>query len=323
MSASRGRRARPGARTTDSAVMSRRRDPGHELAQVATTMRRLAVLLSAGLTPVRAWQLVAEQGHPVAAVVAASDDPVDALLRASAGMPARARSGWRGLAALWAVATETGAPLAAALEEVARGILANAEAEREIAAALAGPTASARLVLALPPGAVILSALLGLGALEVLVGSPFGWACVLIATVLVAIGHRWSRRLIVRASTGESAPGLDCELTAVALAGGLSADRAVRAVLEALARTGIPGRPDQVGEVLDLCARAGAPASELLRAEAAELRRAARAAGRVSASVLAVQLMLPLGLCVLPAFVVVGVVPILVGVISSTVGTVQ
>jgi tight adherence protein B len=56
-----------------------------------------------------------------------------------------------------------------------------------------------------------------------------------------------------------------------------------------------------------------------LRAEANEARRAARSVGERKAATLAVTLMLPLGLCILPAFMVLGVAPLLIAVISSTV----
>lgn len=321
MTPSSGRRSAVRPTATSAGIGGARTLGGERLVDVATTMHRLAVLLSAGLSPERAWRLVAESGHSIAAAVGAAPDPVDALVRTSAGMRARERSGWRALAALWEVATVSGAPLASALRHVADGVIAAAETERETAAALAGPSATARLVLALPLGAVLIATLLGLGSLEVLVGSGFGWGCLAVGATLVALAHRWTARLIARAASHEASPGLDCELMAVALSAGVSADRARRAVDDALARTGLPSRTAAVDDVLALCEAGGAPAGELLRAEAAERRRSARAAGRAAASVLAVRLMLPLGLCVLPAFVVVGVVPVLVGVISSTVGT--
>jgi tight adherence protein B len=74
-----------------------------------------------------------------------------------------------------------------------------------------------------------------------------------------------------------------------------------------------------VEAVLALSRRAGVPAAELLRSEAEEARRAARADAAAKASVLAVRLMLPLGLCVLPAFMLLGVAPLLLAVITSTI----
>ncbi len=73
--------------------------------------------------------------------------------------------------------------------------------------------------------------------------------------------------------------------------------------------------------VLDLSRRAGVPAGELLRSEAEEARRAARSDAQVKAAALGVRLMLPLGLCILPAFMALGVIPLLITVISSTVGS--
>jgi tight adherence protein B len=70
--------------------------------------------------------------------------------------------------------------------------------------------------------------------------------------------------------------------------------------------------------VLRIAERAGAPAIELLAAEARQERRTARAMGRRRAELLAVRLLLPLGVCVLPAFVLLGVVPVILAMLSST-----
>ena len=76
----------------------------------------------------------------------------------------------------------------------------------------------------------------------------------------------------------------------------------------------------EVDAVLELSARAGAPVAELLKAEAFRVRRAARADGAARAAALGVRLMLPLGVCVLPAFVLLGVAPLMISVISGTLG---
>jgi tight adherence protein B len=61
------------------------------------------------------------------------------------------------------------------------------------------------------------------------------------------------------------------------------------------------------------------PAAALLRSEAEEARREARSAGQAAAARLAVTLMLPLGLCILPAFMLLGVAPLLIAIVGSTV----
>ena len=73
-----------------------------------------------------------------------------------------------------------------------------------------------------------------------------------------------------------------------------------------------------VDEVLDLSRRAGVPAAALLRSEAEQARRTARSDAEEKAARLAVTLMLPLGLCILPAFMLLGVAPLMIAVISST-----
>jgi tight adherence protein B len=110
---------------------------------------------------------------------------------------------------------------------------------------------------------------------------------------------------------------------AIAMSGGGSIDRS-RALVRAAAEQydiASPDADDPVDRVLDLSMRAGVPAAELLRSEAEQLRRDARSAGQRRAATLSVTLMLPLGLCVLPAFMLVGVVPLLISVLSSTLTT--
>ena len=105
------------------------------------------------------------------------------------------------------------------------------------------------------------------------------------------------------------------------MSSGASVDRARRIVREAFEASGaaaaVDGAPD---DVIALAVRAGAPVADLLRAEAVRLRRVARADGTARAAALGVRLMLPLGACVLPAFVLLGVVPLLVSVVTGTLG---
>jgi tight adherence protein B len=77
-----------------------------------------------------------------------------------------------------------------------------------------------------------------------------------------------------------------------------------------------------VERVLELSARAGVPAGGLLRGEADRRRREERSAGQAAAASLAVRLMLPLGLCVLPSFMLLGVAPVVLVIVSSTFATI-
>ncbi len=116
-----------------------------------------------------------------------------------------------------------------------------------------------------------------------------------------------------RASADPGIPGLGAELLAVALSGGVSIDRARQVVRRA---RGVDADPS-VDEVLALSQRAGIPAAELLRATAGLARHRARIDGRLRAARLSSRLLLPLGVCTLPAFLLLGVAPMLLGVMST------
>ncbi|ACZ29365.1 type II secretion system protein [Xylanimonas cellulosilytica DSM 15894] len=74
---------------------------------------------------------------------------------------------------------------------------------------------------------------------------------------------------------------------------------------------GVPPRLDVVARALRPAWDEGAAPGEALTAAGEELRRARRDATRTAAGRLAVQLVLPLGTCFLPAFVLVGLAPVL------------
>ena len=291
-----------------------RRAGAAELAEVATVVHRLAVLLAAGVPPPSAWAYVAA-GSPAARGVSAGE-PIEAQ-----GGTELQRDAWRGLAAAWAVATEAGSPLAPALRDYAASLRQLSEAQRDARVALAGPVASARLVMVLPAVGILFGLALGFDTVATLVGTPLGWGCLGVGGGLMLLAWRWNARLVRAARPPRATPGLACELMAIGMAGGTSLARARALVDSALRRFGIEAETGEVESVLELSRRAGVPAAELLHSEAAELRAAARASAQERAAALAVQLMLPLGLCVLPAFVALGVIPMLATVVTSTIGS--
>lgn len=293
------------------------------LAAVATVTQRLAVLLAAGVTPVSAWGYL--NGAPVVNEVvesrADSAHIAEVILAASAGRPALEAGGWRGLAAAWSIAMETGAPLAPSLRDYASSLRSLAQAQRDIAVALAAPIATARMVMALPVVGILFGMVFGFDTARTLFATPSGWGCLAIGAGLMALAVYWNRHLISAAQPTEAAPGIECDLMAIAAAGGGSLATARSLLDETARRFALPVVAARIDEVLDLSRRAGVPAAELLRSEADEMRRSARATAAQKAATLSVRLMLPLGLCILPAFMVLGVFPLLIAVISSTVTT--
>lgn len=287
----------------------------------AELVERLGVLLAAGVPASAAWRHLAADGSPLAQAVTAGEtgpgeDVVDRIIAAadSAGQNTRMRS----VAAVWQVATVAGAPLAATLSALADTLRDLAEGARERTTALAGPRATSRIVLALPPLGLAFGALLGLDTLGVLFGSPIGWGCLLSSAVLLLVGQRWSGRMLDRAALGPAAPGLALELVAIGLASGMPPDRALGLAAGALDRAGLTDDTDRSRRHLDFARGAGVPASGLLRSAARAERRRARADAARRAQELGTRLVLPLGVCILPAFVLVGVIPAGIAIVSST-----
>lgn len=286
------------------------------LDETARLVQRVAVLLSAGVSPTSVWSYL------------------DGYEDVAADLPSSLTRIEPGLAAAWRVATAAGAPLAPALRQFAAGLRALGEAQRAAEVALAGPVATARLVLALPGVGILFGIVLGFDTLGTLFATVPGLVCLVLGVALLLAGRRWNRRLVAAAQPTDHLPGLELELLAIAVAGGGSLDRARESVEAALdeflplTREKLPvsdrapgnySRLSAAAAVLELSTRAGVPAAALLRAEADEARWDARATAEKAAAVLGVRLMIPLGVCLLPAFMLLGVAPLLISVISSTV----
>ena len=128
------------------------------------------------------------------------------------------------------------------------------------------------------------------------------------------VARRWTARLVRTAQPPPDLPGLQADAVAVALSAGVSVERALAVVTAA----GGGDPSSETTSVLTLAQRAGAPAVELLRASAADARRRRRTDGRLKAARLGSRLLLPMGLCTLPAFLLLGVAPMLLSVLAGS-----
>jgi tight adherence protein B len=266
----------------------------------ARLLERVAVLVAAGVPTPRAWALATRAPGRAPRLPAALRRDVEGVL---------------------AVADETGAPVVPALRALAAAIRETAETDRAVRVALAGPRTSARVVLALPLFGVVLGATGGADTVGVLLGSPAGWMLLVTAVVLVVVAERWTARLVRAVTPDGSVPGLLLDAWAIAVSGGGAWSGAGARVEAVFGGRGWPGGDEQrLAETLELAEHAGVPAAGLLRASAVDLRAECAADGLADAERLAVRLVVPLGVCVLPAFVLVGVVPVVVGLLSSTGG---
>lgn len=82
----------------------------------------------------------------------------------------------------------------------------------------------------------------------------------------------------------------------------------------------LPAHLEDYREALAFTATSGAPSARSLRSQASQVRRAAYRRAERAAESLSVQLVLPLGLCSLPAFVCWGVLPVVMGLVPEVFG---
>ncbi|MET9784027.1 type II secretion system F family protein [Nocardiopsis alba] len=113
---------------------------------------------------------------------------------------------------------------------------------------------------------------------------------------------------VSRAATGTSG----AELAAVAERLRLGAEPA-----EAWRRSALPAPLLAVGRDLARASETGAPVADLLDRHAADLRRASRARSMERIERLGVLVIAPLGTCFLPAFILIGLVPMAAGLLDA------
>jgi pilus assembly protein TadC len=110
------------------------------------------------------------------------------------------------------------------------------------------------------------------------------------------------------AAVATSSLGSDLRRIAAALGIGASPEEAWRLAARDL---------DPVASVMIRSARSGAPASHLLLRVAGDLRASSRVAALAEARRLGVRIAGPLGLCFLPAFLLIGVVPLVISLVQA------
>lgn len=283
---------------------------------------RAAALLRGGVPAAKVWRVLGEEpGAPPQLVLIAervAEGHENALALACCVGPE-----WRVLAAAWSLAQQSGAPVALMLERIADALISLDRLRERRSVLLAGPRATIRLVGALPIVALLMGALLGFDPLGVLL-SAAGAVLAAVGGLLLLLGVRWANFLTARLAAAEWVAGVECELCWVALSGGASQQVALRRVADEVDRFGVDWvrlsvlRSDgSVAEVLQLATAHGTPAGPMLLSEASAARMRALSELERQAERLAVRVLLPIGVCILPSFIVLGVLPVLLAVMGS------
>lgn len=170
-------------------------------AEVIELCATVAAELRAGRQPSQALLAAGAPGLGAegSAVLAAAryGGDVPGALRAAARSPGA--EGLAGVAACWQVAVEGGAGLASGLERIADGLRASRDQREELRAQLAGPRATALMLVLLPVCGLLMGSALGADPLRVLLHTPVGWACLVAGGLLEWAGVAWTARIIAGA----------------------------------------------------------------------------------------------------------------------------
>lgn len=201
--------ARPGPRASRSAMpvplprqgrregvtgVSRRRRGLAADAELLVVLELLGPALRAGL-PVTTALEGPGSGTALGAALAAAGRAGRPLAPVwGAWARATGSAGGRVVERVWWLGERLGSPLAEAVEDAAEGVRADAERRRRVAAAVAGPRATAQLLTLLPVAGPGLSMVLGLRPDELWggVGGPLALG----GALLVLAGHLWCRALL-------------------------------------------------------------------------------------------------------------------------------
>ena len=277
------------------------------------------------------------------------------LLENSARMRPHSRERLHDLQLSLRMSESAGAPLATSMERAAEHAEERIDALLGRQSALAAPRATGRILSWLPLLGLGLGVLMGSDPVGVLTGSILGALTGMLGLGLAFAGRRWTAALVHRAEAESAAsngaeqtsnvPPVDTALVLELLAAQLRAGLAPLAALGTLAEA-LNSRPlhtvcqrlqmgsgwgsawsgsaaGTFGELRDALAPAytgGAPSTALLLSLADAHRLSERRAAERAAGKLSVALVVPLGLCSLPAFICLGIVPIIISLLPTLTG---
>ena len=277
------------------------------------------------------------------------------LLENSARMRPHSRERLHDLQLSLRMSESAGAPLATSLERAAEHAEERIDALLGRQSALAAPRATGRILSWLPLLGLGLGVLMGSDPVGVLTSSILGALTGVLGLGLALAGRRWTAALVHRAEVESTAsngaeqianvPPVDTALVLELLAAQLRAGLAPLAALGTLAGA-LNSRPlhtvcqrlqmgsgwgsawsgsaaGTFGELRDALAPAytgGAPSTALLLSLADAHRLSERRASERAAGKLSVALVVPLGLCSLPAFICLGIVPTLISLLPTLTG---
>lgn len=215
------------------------------------------------------------------------------------------------------VARTTGIRRSTALDLVADAEDQSARLVRMVEVGSSSARQTANILSGLPVLTVCAAELFGFPVLRVLFGSSFGWICLGAGALGVVMGWAWMAR--IRGAIPHITVGLGLALTIAAeIARSNSLGRDQRGLVDSLAvGWGTLAELASLDSLQSTAREFGVPLANILELEAQRVRREAMMNIEMAIELLPGRLLGPVGACLLPAFVLTTVVPIVVSMATN------
>jgi len=222
---------------------------------------------------------------------------------------------------LIAVCVEAGGAPAVALQILEQIAEQQVENEAKLRVSATVPKATARLVLWLPIGAALFGQLLGFESISVFFESLLALSALLVGLMLLVAAQVWSSRILSTANQLQVTEEIVLDAIALCLNAGLSEQLATDICVKNFADYfgHEPGEQirNEIRELSAFSESTGAPIAKLFRNRAEVLRRSKAHQQSELLERISIRLLAPLAIFVLPAFVLIAVLPISIALLTS------
>lgn len=219
-----------------------------------------------------------------------------------------------------ALAKISGSAIAQELEACAKSVLLRENVRSKIHLAQVSPKATAKLLLVLPILTLGLSQLSGVNVLGTLSSKPALAFSLGLGLGLLGLAKWISGILIAKASAKESFEGSLLLGLGLLVSSGMNYKKAMELATDIYSKVfGEQPSAREVREIVNVgeyLSQSGSSITELLRSKADEIQMEKLQKSQIAAEKLGIRLLLPLGLVVIPAFLLIAVLPLTVSMVS-------
>jgi tight adherence protein B len=222
---------------------------------------------------------------------------------------------------LLAVCEEAGGSPLSALSQLEQ--LAEQQFENSAKLRVSGtvPKATASLVLWLPLGAALLGQIAGLRSIEVFFESWLAFVSLLLGLMLLLVAQAWSARIVQSANRAQQDDEILLDAVALVLDVGLPPNKSIVICAEKFEESFARKPAEQVmsitNELFEFAQSSGGAISKLFRNRAELIRKTAAHERDELLERVSIRLLAPMAIFVLPAFVLIAVVPISIALLTA------